>query len=85
MRTYRNRKNIHTEYLLGSMYEIAKDHKDKSHPHSMNHLNTFFDSKSELINNIKDMEEKGFVKLINSEEWILTEKGYKKASESEVK
>ncbi len=54
------------------MFEIAKTHEDKSHPHAVQILNNF---QGYTIKTLKKLEAKNYI-TINGKMWSMTKKGY---------
>ena len=54
------------------MFDIAKNHKDKSHPHTVRILNNFhgFTRKS-----LKKLELRNYI-TVNGQMWSMTDEGY---------
>ena len=57
------------------MYGIAKNHSDKSHPHTIRILNNFQGFTRKTLGRL---EEKEYI-AIQGKLWSMTEKGYQKA------
>ena len=76
IRFQKNRNDLQLHKTLSFMYNIAKDHKDISHPHAIKILNNFqgFTKKS-----LQKLEDKDYVK-IQGNMWSLTASGYETAS-----
>ena len=70
---YRHRKQLRNDTILQQLFELAKSHSDPRHPH---HINTL-----ELIGGkptrsaLSQLEEKGWVREVESNTWGLTDAG----------
>ena len=75
IRLLNNRRDLQQSKTLAFMYEIAKTHEDKSHPHTIKILNNFqgFTRKT-----LSQLEDKDYIALQNNM-WSMTDKGYAKA------
>ncbi len=76
IRYWNNRNDLQLHKTLAFMYNIAKTHKNKEHPHTVKILNNFqgFTKKS-----LQKLEDREYIK-VNKSMWSLTEKGFDKAS-----
>ncbi|CAL2083247.1 metal ABC transporter permease [Tenacibaculum sp. 190524A02b] len=72
IRFLKNRRDLKLHKTLAFMFDIAKDHKDKSHPHTIKILNNF---QGYTRNTLKKLEERNYIK-INGKMWSMTEEGY---------
>ena len=72
LRFIQNRKDLELHKTLTFMYDIAKTHNNKSHPHAIKILNNFqgFTRKS-----LQKLEDKNFIEILG-QEWSMTETGY---------
>ncbi|TCI84957.1 metal ABC transporter permease [Tenacibaculum sp. M341] len=72
IRFIQNRNNLKLHKTLAFMFDIAKNHKDISHPHTIKILNNFqgFTRRS-----LSKLEQKEYIR-INGRMWSMTEKGY---------
>lgn len=75
IRISKNRRDLKLYKTLAFMHNIAEDHEDTSHPHTIKILNNFqgFTKKS-----LQKLVELDFV-ILQGNMWSLTEKGFKKA------
>lgn len=76
IRFIKNRNDLKLNKTLFFMYEIAKNHQNKSHPHTIKILNDFqgFTRKS-----LKKLEAKNLI-TVEKNMWSMTEKGYHQAA-----
>ncbi|CAA0151174.1 metal transport system permease component [Tenacibaculum maritimum] len=72
VRFIQNRKDLQLHKTLAFMFEIAKNHENISHPHTIKILNNFhgFTRKS-----LSKLEHKEYIS-IDGQMWAMTEKGY---------
>ena len=72
IRFIQNRKDLELHKTLAFMYDIAKTHEDKSHPHAIKILNNFhgFTRKS-----LQKLESKNYIEL-EGQMWSMTQNGY---------
>ncbi len=76
IRFIKNRRDIQLHKTLAFMHNIAKNHKDISHPHAIKILNNF---QGYTKNTLQKLTDKGYVKL-NGNMWSLTQKGFNTAA-----
>ncbi len=77
IRLRRNRKDLELMKTLQFMYDIAKEHENISHPHTIKILNNF---QGYTKSSLKKLEEEGWI-LLQNQDWALTEQGFRKAAE----
>lgn len=72
IRFIQNRKDLHLHKTLAFMFDIAKNHENISHPHTVKILNNFhgYTRKS-----LSKLESKDYIH-VNGQMWAMTEKGY---------
>lgn len=72
IRFIQNRNNLILHKTLAFMFDIAKNHENISHPHTVKILNNFqgFTRKS-----LRKLERKEYIN-VNGKMWSMTEKGY---------
>lgn len=75
IRFYQNRRDLKLQKTLQFMFDIARTHKNISHPHSIKILNGF---QGYAKSTLKEMEEKEWV-TVTGQSWSLTEQGYEAA------
>lgn len=76
IRIIKNRRDLKLFKTLAFMYNIAENHEDISHPHTIKILNNF---QGFTKSTLQKLVEKDFVTL-HGNMWALTEKGFKKAA-----
>lgn len=74
--TLKSRKTIRMNKTLTLMYQIAKNHENYRHPHSFKILNNFKGYHKSCIRELKD---RGYIKIRPDRQWELTDKGYREA------
>lgn len=74
--TLRSRKTIRMNKTLTLMYQIARNHDNYQHPHSFRILNNF---KGYHKSCIRQLSERGYIKIRPDRMWELTGKGYREA------
>ncbi len=72
IRFIQNRKDLELHKTLAFMFEIAKNHKNISHPHTVKILNNFHGFTKKSLNKLENKE---YIN-INGKMWSMTEKGY---------
>ncbi len=72
IRFIQNRKDLQLHKTLAFMFDIAKNHENISHPHTVKILNNFhgYTRKS-----LSKLESKDYIN-VNGQMWAMTEKGY---------
>lgn len=75
IRVRRNRNDLKLQKILQVMYDIAKTHRDISHPHTIRMLNNF---QGISKRSLQKMEAKHWIKVQGSE-WALTDIGFETA------
>jgi len=76
LRLIQNRKDLELHKTLTFMYDIAKTHRNKSHPHQIKILNNFqgFTKKS-----LQKLAHKNYI-TVRGQQWAMTEEGYEFAA-----
>ncbi len=72
IRLIKNRRDLHLHKALAFMYEIAKTHKDISHPHTIKLLNNFRGYTRKSLNKLA---ERNYI-TIDGQNWAMTEEGF---------
>ncbi len=72
IRFIQNRKDLQLHKTLAFMYDIAKTHEDKSHPHAIKILNNFYGFTRKSL---QKLEHKNYI-AIEGQMWSMTEDGY---------
>lgn len=79
IRERRNRGRLHVEAILEDLYSLASAHDDPEHAHSIAVLRLMSSGKAGVDKSLKTLEEQGFVRSVNSDEWALTKAGVEQA------
>lgn len=79
IRERRNRGRLHIEAILEDLYSLASAHDDPEHAHSIAVLRLMSSGKAGVDKSLKTLEEQGFVRSVNSDEWALTKAGVEQA------
>ncbi len=77
IRFIKNRRNLKLQKTLAFMHDIAKTHKDISHPHTVKILNNF---QGYTRSSLKKLVDKNYVVLHNKNMWSLTDEGFHTAA-----
>ncbi len=72
IRLIKNRRDLQLHKTLAFMFDIVKNHDDKSHPHAIKILNNFQGYTRKSLNKLA---EKDYI-TIDGQNWSMTEKGY---------
>ena len=72
IRFIQNRKDLQLHKTLAFMYDIAKTHEDKSHPHAIKILNNFYGYTKKSL---QKLEHKNYIE-VEGQMWSMTEDGY---------
>jgi manganese/zinc/iron transport system permease protein len=76
----RSRKELILDSVLLDLYELADQHGDQSHPHSVMTLQAMGVSRGGVGNSLKILAERGLVTDVSGNNWVLTEAGAEKAA-----
>ncbi len=76
IRFRQNRRDLKLKKTLQLMYDIAKTHENISHPHAIMILNDF---QGFTRGTLRKLEERQWIE-VSQKSWMLTEKGFKEAS-----
>ena len=72
IRFLQNRKDLQLHKTLAFMFDIAKNHENISHPHTVKILNNFHGYTRKSLNKL---ESKDYIN-VNGQMWAMTKKGY---------
>ena len=72
IRFIKNRRDLELHKTLAFMFDIAKTHDDKSHPHAVKILNNF---QGFTRSTLKKLEDRNYI-TIDKQMWSMTEDGY---------
>ena len=79
IRVRRNRGRLHIEAILEDLYSLASAHDNPEHAHSIAVLRLMSSGKGGVDKSLKTLEEQGFVRSVNSDQWALTKAGVEQA------
>jgi manganese/zinc/iron transport system permease protein len=79
LRHRRNRRQIRVETVLRDLYELASQHDDPSHGHSIAVLRAMNRSRGGVALSLEQLERKGWVRQAGTDEWTLTPSGLSQA------
>jgi manganese/zinc/iron transport system permease protein len=71
----RNRKRLLAEAVLSDLFELARQHKDFSHPHSAAVLAAMRGQPAGILEKLSELEKRGWARRIDKESWALTVSG----------
>lgn len=74
-REQRNLRRLHTETVLNNLYQLALQHDDLSHPHSILTLDSMTLGYGSVIGILRELETLGWVHPVSEKEWALTDSG----------
>lgn len=80
VRRLRSRRELVLDSVLLDLYELADQHGDQSHPHSVMTLQAMSISRGGIGNSLKILAERGLVKDVSGDNWILTAAGAEEAA-----
>ena len=79
LRHRRNRRQIRVETVLRDLYALASQHDDPNHGHSIAVLRTMDRSRGGVALSLEQLERKGWVRQVDTDEWVLTPSGLSEA------
>ncbi len=79
IRVRRNRGRLHIEAILEDLYSLASAHDNPEHAHSIAVLRLMSSGKGGVDKSLKTLEEQGYVRSVNSDQWALTKAGVEQA------
>lgn len=80
IRFYRSRRSLSMESVLGSMAILSSQHEDSSHPHDIGVLRAMSGGRPGVQRSLEAMEQRGWVRRAEGEEWVITENGLHEAA-----
>lgn len=75
IREWRNGKRLRLEAVLLDLYALAAQHERADHPHAEAVLNIMSDPTGRTFQNLRILEERGFVRQLGPTLWSLTSAG----------
>jgi manganese/zinc/iron transport system permease protein len=79
VRHQRNRQQLQLNAVLGNLFELASQHRDPGHGHSLAVLRAMSDSSESVKNSLKLLAARGLVTRLPSGSWALTPAGHDEA------
>ncbi|MDJ0757120.1 MAG: metal ABC transporter permease [Ardenticatenaceae bacterium] len=79
IRQQRRRRILRLETVLSNMFKLAEQHEDLTHPHSRLVLRAMDHGRGGVEASLKALEEQGWVKRIEGDQWSLTPAGIEEA------
>ncbi len=79
IREWRNGKRLRLEAVLLDLYALAAQHERADHPHAEAVLNIMSDPTGRTLQNLRILEERGFVRQLGPTLWSLTSAGVARA------
>jgi manganese/zinc/iron transport system permease protein len=80
VRRLKSRKELVLDSVLLDLYELADQHDDQFHPHSVMTLQAMGISRGGIVNSLKILAERGLVEDVSGNNWILTAAGAEEAA-----
>ena len=81
LRHQRNRRQIRGETVLRDLYELASQHDDPNHGHSIAVLRAMNRSRGGVAVSLDQLERKSWVRQVDTDEWALTPSGLSKVEQ----
>jgi manganese/zinc/iron transport system permease protein len=79
MKEQRNRRKLQLEAVLSDLYFLAMQHDETRHGHSKKVLRAMSLGHGGTDRSLKELESKGFARMVTGKKWILTEQGLEEA------
>jgi manganese/zinc/iron transport system permease protein len=79
VRHRRNRRRIQVETVLQDLYALASQHDDRDHSHSIAVLRAMNRGRGGVALSLEQLERKGWVRQVDTDEWVLTPAGLSEA------
>jgi len=81
VRHHRNRQRIQVETVLQDLYALASQHDDRDHSHSIAVLRAMNRGRGGVALSLEQLERKGWVRQVDTDEWVLTPSGTSEAEQ----
>ncbi len=81
IRQQRNRRRLQVEAVLGDLYALASQHEDAEHAHTVSVLRAMRAGQGSVTRSLKELEQRGLVRQVGTEEWALTSRGVARAQQ----
>jgi manganese/zinc/iron transport system permease protein len=82
VRRQRNRRQLQLEAILSDLYTLALQHDNPEHGHSVAVLQTMSVRRGGVRRTLAELAERGWVRQLGSDKWVLTPAGLVKAKQS---
>lgn len=79
VRRQRQRKDMNLDAVLSDLYVLSLQHENLEHPHSIEVLRTMNAGRGGVQRSLEVLQERKFVRQVNSDSWVLTKEGSKQA------
>ncbi|HMN30452.1 MAG TPA: metal ABC transporter permease, partial [Caldilineaceae bacterium] len=71
----RNRRRLQTEQVLSSLYLMAAQHDEPTHPHTLSALQLMGSAQSAVRRSLETLAARGLVRQVAGNQWALTNSG----------
>jgi manganese/zinc/iron transport system permease protein len=75
LRQFQNQKRLRSEAVLADLYVLAAQHESAEHSHPTTVLEAMNPGRSGVLNSLKELEARGWVRMAGAEDWALTPSG----------
>jgi manganese/zinc/iron transport system permease protein len=70
-----NRRQLRMDAVLGDLYQLASQHDEHNHPHSIEVLRAMNFGRGGVLRSLQELERRGWVYQEGETGWVLTEQG----------
>jgi manganese/zinc/iron transport system permease protein len=74
-----NRRQLRMDAVLGDLYQLASQHDEHNHPHSIEVLRAMNFGRGGVLRSLQEMERRGWAYQEGESGWVLTEQGAQQA------
>jgi manganese/zinc/iron transport system permease protein len=74
-----NRRQLRMDAVLGDLYQLASQHDERNHPHSIEVLRAMNFGRGGVLRSLQEMERRGWTYQEGESGWVLTEQGAQQA------
>jgi manganese/zinc/iron transport system permease protein len=74
-----NRRRLRMDAVLGDLYQLASQHDEHNHPHSIEVLRAMNFGRGGVLRSLQEMERRGWAYQEGESGWVLTEQGAQQA------
>jgi manganese/zinc/iron transport system permease protein len=74
-----NRRQLRMDAVLGDLYQLASQHDEHNHPHSIEVLRAMNFGRGGVLRSLQELERRGWVYQEGATGWVLTEQGAQQA------